>query len=158
MNGMDSTTAPQIWRKLLRALLFWALLVGASSWYFGLLGPARTSVATDAETIGTHQRQATFWSADTPISGAQWQSDALARSGAWSMALPKQAFGFEFEIPNLRGDEQLELSVWRKALEGTSSEGMLVAEIQGKFWEGCKTVAEKDEQGWERIACTITPP
>jgi hypothetical protein len=154
-NSKEKRRLKSITRSFVQVLLFWGVLLLLGAWSMGLLDARQQRMQTGAEEIGYHKRAEVFWSGTTAISGGQWQDATYAFDGQYSMALPRQAFGFELELPYVHGDERLTLSVWRFVPEGSAGEGMLVAEIPGQLWEGCKTAVEKRDDGWEKVICEI---
>ena len=144
--------------QFIQVLFFWLLLLAALAWMAGLFIPKKVVVQSGAEEIGYQQQEKVFWSDNIALSNGKAQTDERAFEGTHSIKLmPENAFGFGFRVHRLKGNERITLSVWRLAEEGNKDDGVIAAEITGKFWEGCKEAVEWKD-GWERLKCTIDPP
>ena len=140
-----------------RSILFWFALVASLAFLFGLFNTGKKIVFCGAETISSHLRRPVFRSGNTIITGGDLQSSEYAFEGEHSVKLtPEKQFGLSFEIPNLKGHEQITISVWRYAKGEDASPGIIVGNIKGQYWEDCPQVVE-EKNGWQKVECVLDP-
>ena len=140
-------------------MAFWlALLLFGAAW-LGLLQPRQLSFQCGAEQVVQHQAEPYFKGKGGVFTGARRQTDQVAFEGSHSLVIfPDNPFGFELNVPNLKGIEQLELEVWRFVEKGDPGSGHIVAEVPGLMWKSCNEAVETNDKGWQRIYCTLEVP
>ncbi|MCI5080224.1 MAG: hypothetical protein MRY78_00955 [Saprospiraceae bacterium] len=154
----QSKKRKKTWAQFGRALLLWVALLLLAAWNFGFLDSNETVISTSAEEIGYYQGTPVFWSNKHAITGANFRTEEYAKSGQYSVKLtPKNPYGLGYDIPMLRGNESIVVSVWRFAPDKQQANGKLVSQVFDSFWNGCEEVVETVD-GWQKIQCTIDPP
>nr|WP_319270604.1 CotH kinase family protein [uncultured Draconibacterium sp.] len=87
---------------------------------------------------------------DLLFSNTNTQSDDEAFSGTYSSKLyPGNKYGLTTELPDVKPDDYLEITVWRKSPNGG---GVVVADGGEKgIYEASKDVIQRGKDGWEKI-------
>lgn len=146
------------WAEFGRAILFWIVILAGTAYLFGFFQASKVVVKTDMEETIFAKGLPVFRTDHYDISGGQYLTDEEAFSGKSSVLLtPENAFGPGFTIERLKGNEWIEVQIWRKAKKGKSSDGQIVAQVLGGLWKACSEVVE-EKDGWEKISCTVDPP
>jgi hypothetical protein len=147
----------QTLRQFGQSMLFWIALVIFLAYLLGIFSPSKTTIFCDAETVGQFQKQTVFLDRKHVITGGHLQSRAYALSGQHSIRLsPEDEFGFKYVVPKLKGNERIQVSVWRYAHEKKATPGVIIGNVKGIFWKDCEKVVET-QNGWEKIECTLDP-
>lgn len=87
---------------------------------------------------------------DLLFSNTNTQSEDVAFSGIYSSKLyPGNNYGLTTELKNVKPDDYLEITIWRKSPNGG---GVVVADGGEKgIYEAAKNVIQKGKDGWEKI-------
>lgn len=144
--------------KFGKTLLFWLVFVGFLAYLAGLIGNKGKKIRCDAEHLGMHHAEEVFLSGNDPITGARLRTEEKAHSGTYSLKLTKaHPYGFQYTIPPLKGNESIEISVWRNTTGDGPKAGVIVGGIKGKYYKDFKKVLETSGD-WERIGGRVDPP
>lgn len=91
------------------------------------------------------------------FSGVGLLSEEAAHSGTSSIKLnPENPYGFQAEVEDLRGNEQLLLTAWRYSQHPDGQSAGLIAEVRGILWEFKGEVIETLPSGWQKIRLSLS--
>ena len=145
-------------KQFMITMLFLGILLSAGYLFLGLQNRKVLSLECNAETLGKNLGELAFIQNGYAFSNGKMQSNEFAFSGKNSIRLDNtNPFGFMFELPYLKGNEQIRASVWRYANGKNTSGGIMVASAKG-FWKAGEEVIEKSDSGWEKIHFSFSPP
>ncbi|MEM6804063.1 MAG: hypothetical protein AAF696_21845 [Bacteroidota bacterium] len=146
----------RIRNEFFRTLIFLAVLLAGGFYIFGPKPVKDIQLFCDVENIESRGKER-FFTSTYDLLGGVHQSNAFARSGAYSLELFKEKqYGLQWSLDQLEGSEYVEIEVWRKNLRNGFKDGLLVAEVQGILWEAAKEI-ETDEAGeWVKLGLSLT--
>jgi len=148
----------QTLKEFAYVILFLALVCGLGFILLGLQEDRMQRIRCDAEQVRLFKKDQAFYQEGDYLPGGTMQSDDFAHGGTYSMKLTKEdAYGFQYEIPYLKGNENIMVSVWRFSNGKDSRNGIIVAAAEG-MWKAGEEVVEKSENGWEKIQFIFSPP
>ncbi len=160
--NFESSIQRQLFFKTLRefsyVFLFTLILLGLAYVVFGIPTRKTETFRCGAEYKRMYQGLQSYYNKGTYFSGGSAQSDKFAFSGTHSIKLTKEnPFGFGFNLPYLKGNENITISVWRFSDGKDSRKGIVVASSDG-MWKAVEDVVEKSEHGWEKVQLNFIPP
>jgi len=145
-------------KELIYVLLFLSLVCGLVFLLSGFQERKVQRLECNAEEVRKNKNLKAYYQKGNYFAGGSMQTDKFAYAGTYSMELTKEdAFGFQYEIPYLKGNENITASVWRFSNGKDSRKGILVASAEG-MWKAGEEVVEKSENGWEKIQFNFSPP
>ena len=145
-------------QEFLRLLLFSGIILVSVFLLLGLQEKKVLRLKCNAERVGKDLGLPAFVQKGHTFGGGKMQSREFAFTGDYSMRLDNlDPFGFQYELPYLKGNEKISASVWRYANGKNATTGILVASSKG-FWKAGEEVIEKAENGWEKISFEFSPP
>lgn len=154
----DRTQFFQTLKEFAYVLLFLVLVCVLGFMLLGFHTQKTQGLNCNAEEVRFFKKQQAFYQKGTYFSGGTMQSDDFAYAGKYSMKLTKEdAYGFQYEIPYLKGNEHITIAVWRFSNGKDSRNGIIVAAADG-MWKAGEEVVEKSEHGWEKIQLHFSPP
>ena len=148
----------QTFREFAYVLLFLLVCCALGFAFLGFQENRMQQLRCDAEQVRQYKTHQSFYQDGVYFSGGTMQTDEFAHSGTHSMKLTKEdAYGFQYEIPYLKGNERIMVSVWRFGNGKDTRKGIIVAAAPG-MWQAGEEVVEKSEDGWEKIQFSFAPP
>lgn len=157
-NDIQRMAFTKTLKEFIRVLLFLGFVLGSGYLLLGLQDRQVLRLKCNAETLGKHLGLSAFIQNGNAFSSGKMQSDEFAFSGKYSMRLDNaDPFGFQYDLPYLKGNEKITASVWRFADGKNATTGILVASSKG-FWKAGEEVIEKSENGWEKISFSFVLP
>lgn len=159
---LDKTIRQQKFKATLhefgQTMLFLAVLVGYILWLGQrYLGAKEFQWKADIESSFMHEGALHFGSKDLAFSGYGLKSEAAAHSGTQSILLNKQnPYGFQAEIKDLKGNESLNIKVWRYSEHPDGKSAAIIAEVRGIVWEFKGDLVQTEPSGWEQIQLSLS--
>lgn len=148
----------RILRAFLTLVVFFSLAVFAFATFFNFGNRTNYHIKCDAEQIDLWEKRKTFIQDGRHFTGGNFQDSNYAFEGKHSMVLVKDSFGMEFHLKYLKGNEKVNIYVWRYAEGDWINQGHYVAEIPGLMYKITENVINKREDGWEQIHMEFTVP
>lgn len=157
-SDIQKSAFHQILKEFVIVLFFTGLVCLLAFLFFGFHQQGSQRFQCDAEEVRKYQSLQAFFCKGHYFPGGAMQTDRFAHSGIYSMELNKEnPYGFQYEIPYLKGNESITVSVWRFSNGKDSGNGIIVAATEG-MWKAGEEVVEKSDGGWEKIQLNFSPP
>ncbi len=144
----------RILKEFVQVFVLASLVLGTVYFYGGFDQSSTRKYSCDGETIVRDFTIPVFkGKGGSLFSGGKNKSYAYAHSGQQCILLtPEEPFGFEYTVEDLKGNEAIEVVVWRMCENPKDPKGMLVAHVEGGgIWEGNYNRVEATENGWEKL-------
>ncbi|MEL7530810.1 MAG: hypothetical protein AAFN10_05860 [Bacteroidota bacterium] len=140
-----------------RVMLLGLLLVIVAGYFWRSAQPQELYVYCDAERVRTRLGKPAFVNEDQAFTGGVLQSKEQAHQGHYSARLSATAqFALETRIPNLTGEEEIVIRIWRYIQDSKGEGASLIAEIPGTKG-GMVNTAKHTEEDWELLELRLLP-
>lgn len=134
-----------------RVMLLGLVLVLAGWYFWQRSQPQELYIHCNVERVRTRLGKLAFVNGDQAFTGGVLQSKEQAHSGHYSARMSATAkFALETRIPNLTGEEEILLRIWRHSSHENGRTASLIVEIPGTEG-GIVSKASQTQGQWQQL-------